>query len=108
MRYGRHGLLQRMAIGRETLDKLSKYLPEALPILQIRQENKFRSVHGQSRTDYVAAVPTSLGRHGCILRPAIFEQECSRKAPFLISLPFLLHCRAIMHLDPESQLRIPL
>ena len=97
---------QRMAIGRETLDRLVRHLPEALPVLQIRQENRFRSVHGLSSTEHVAAIPSSLGHRGCILRPAIFEQECSRKAPFLISLPFLLHCRAILHLDPQSRLRV--
>ena len=97
---------QRMAIGLETLDRLIKHLPEDLPVLRIRQENRFRSVHGHSNTKFVAAIPSSLGHHGSILRPAIFDQDCSKRAPFLISLPFLLHCRAILHLDPEAQLRV--
>ena len=97
---------QRMAIGSETLGKLIKHLPEELPILKVCQENRFKSVHGFSSTKHIATVPASIGHRGCILRPAIFDDECSRKAPFLISLPFLLHCRAIMHLDPTSQLRI--
>ena len=51
-------------------------------------------------------IPTSLGNRGSLLRPAVFESKESRTAPFLISLPFLLHCQAILHLDPSKGLRI--
>ena len=72
----------------------------------IKQEHRFKSVHGTSKTSHVASVPTSLGKKGCFLRPAVFNNEESKEAPFLISLPFLLHCRSVLYLDQERGLRI--
>ena len=60
-------------------------------------------------THRVACLPTSLGKRGCILRPAIFEDGQSRQAPFLLSLPFLLlYCRATLTLDPQCGLSMHL
>ena len=53
----------------------------------------------------MATIPTSLGTNGSILKPAIFTGENSEHAPFLISLPFLLSCRTVLHLDPSCGLR---
>ena len=97
---------QRMAIGASTLTRLAKHLPEELQIGMIPQEHRFRSVHGTSRTSHLAAIPTSLGKQGSMLRPAIFQEEASKDAPFLISLPFMLHCRTVLYLDPERGLRL--
>ena len=97
---------QRMAIGASTLGRLVQHLPQNLEVDMIKQEHKFRSVHGTSKTDQVASIPTSLGRKGCFLRPAVFSNEASKEAPFLISLPFLLHCRTILYLDPDRGLRL--
>ena len=97
---------QRMAIGEATLERLVRQLPDQLEVDMIKQEHKFRSVHGTSKTDQVASVPTSLGKKGCFLRPAVFSNEASREAPFLISLPFLLHCRTVLYLDAERGLRL--
>lgn len=95
-----------MAIGLETLKKMNDALPEGLQTHLVPQEHRFRSVHGTSKTTYVAVIPTSLGNRGSLLRPAVFESKESRTAPFLISLPFLLHCQAVLHLDPSKGLRI--
>ena len=97
---------QRMAIGAETLQKMNQQLPEELKAGLIKETHRFRSVHGSSVTNYVAMVPTSLGKKGSILKPAVFDTEESRKAPFLLSLPFLLHCKAVLHLDQSQGLRI--
>ena len=97
---------QRMAIGYETLRRLSPHLPEELGVQLQPQEHRFRSVHGRSSTTHVAAVPTGLGKKGSILKPAVFENEESKHAPFLISLPFLMFCRAVLYLDPQNGLKI--
>ena len=96
---------QRMAIGSETLYKLQEGLPDELQVGRLKQEFNFRSVHGKSTTSHVATIPTSLGKQGSVLKPAIFTGENSEKAPFLISLPFLLSCRTVLHLDPSQDLR---
>lgn len=90
---------QRMAIGLNTLKRLDEALPDGLNIRLIKQEHRFRSVHGVSKTTYVAAVPSSLGKKGSVLRPAVFDNKESVDAPFLISLPFLMHCDAVLHLE---------
>lgn len=97
---------QRMAVGAETLQKMNQRLPEDLKAGLIKETHRFRSVHGSSVTNYVAMVPTSLGKKGSILKPAVFDTEESRRAPFLLSLPFLLHCKAVLHLDSSQGLRI--
>ncbi|CAE7350468.1 RE1 [Symbiodinium sp. CCMP2456] len=48
------------------------------------------------------------GPRGCILRPAVFDEGTSAKAPFLISLPFLIYCKATLVLDPEQGMRLKL
>ncbi len=97
---------QRMAIGIETLRRLSTHLPDILPVRLHRQEHRFRSVHGRSSTKHVASIPSALGSKGSLLKPAVFEEGESRHAPFLISLPFLMFCRAVLYLDPQEGLRI--
>ena len=97
---------QRMAIGVETLKKLDAALPDGLHTVLVPQEHRFRSVHGTSSTNFVAVIPTSLGPRGSLLRPAVFSNKESCHAPFLISLPFLLFCRAILVLDEQQGLRI--
>ena len=97
---------QRMAIGLNTLRRLDQALPPGLQATIVPQEQRFRSVHGTSTTKYVAAVPTSLGQRGSLLRPAIFETNASRDAPFLISLPFLMFCQAVLYLDPSTGLKV--
>ena len=96
---------QRMAVGSETLKKLVQQIPPDIPVSLIKQEHRFRSVHGKSVTHHVASIPSALGRHGSLLRPAVFENEDSKQAPFLISLPFLLFCRTILVLDPQEGLK---
>ena len=95
-----------MAVGADTLLRLSNHIPSSLCIGTVPQEHRFRSVNGTSTTSHLATIPTSLGHKGSILRPAIFQEGESRKAPFLISLPFLLHCRAVLYLDPQKGLRL--
>ena len=97
---------QRMAIGADTLQRMNQLLPEDLKASLLKETHRFRSVHGSSVTNYVAIIPTSLGKKGSILKPAVFDTEESRKAPFLLSLPFLLHCKAVLHLDQSQGLRI--
>ena len=96
---------QRMAIGEVTLRRFQEALNPKLNIGMMKQEYKFRSVHGKSSTSHVATIPTSLGRNGSILKPAIFTGENSENAPFLISLPFLMNCQTVLHLDPSQGLR---
>lgn len=96
---------QRMAVGATTLDKMINLLPEQLQVKKIPQEHRFRSVNGRTTTKHVASIPTSIGSKGGILRPAVFEEETSRNAPFLISLPFLMACRTTLVLDPEEGLQ---
>ena len=97
---------QRMAIGQTTLDLLSQALPQDITVGTIPQKHKFRTVNGKSETTHIATIPTSLGHKGSTLRPAIFSHPESSKAPFLISLPFLLYCRTVLHLDPSDGLRV--
>ena len=96
---------QRMAIGLMTLNRLQQAMPHDLQIGTLRQEYRFKSVHGKSSTSHVATIPTSIGKKGSILKPAIFTGEHSEQAPFLISLPFLMACRTVLHLDPSRGLR---
>ena len=96
---------QRMAIGKVTLRRFQEALNPKMHIGLMKQEYKFRSVHGKSSTSHVATIPTSLGRNGSILKPAIFTGENSENAPFLISLPFLMNCQTVLHLDPRQGLR---
>ena len=77
---------QRMAVGSETLKKLVQQIPPDIPVSLIKQEHRFRSVHGKSVTHHVASIPSALGRHGSLLRPAVFENEDSKQAPFLITI----------------------
>lgn len=76
---------QRMAIGIETLRRLSHHLPYPLSVQLHRQEHRFRSVHGRSSTKHVASIPSALGSKGSLLKPAVFEDGVSKEAPFLIS-----------------------
>ena len=99
---------QRMAVGLATLRELEATQPKALPIQYRSEIHQFKSVHMTSSTRRVAIVPSSLGPRGCHLKPAIFEDEHSQHAPFLISLPFLLHCKAVLHLDVDRGLRLHL
>ena len=95
---------QRSAIGSETLAKLVGRQPPGLGVSFVPESRQFKSVNGISRTNKVACLATSLGPKGCILRPAVFEDPHGRHAPLLLSLPFLLHCRAVLHLDPDEGL----
>ena len=97
---------QRMAIGLNTLNKLMNFQPPELPITFCDEVHQFRSVHKVSCTTQLACIPCSLGVRGSILRPALFEEEHCADAPFLLSLPFLLHCRAILHLDEDKGLSL--
>lgn len=90
----------------QTLKCLADHLPAELPVGLVPQEHRFRSVHGRSTTSHVASLPTSLGPSGSLLRPAVFENPESTNAPFLISLPFLLFCRAVLYLDPTQGLKV--
>ena len=45
-----------------------------------------------------------MGPRGCILRPALFEEQSSADAPLLLSLSFLLHCKATLCLDEQRGL----
>ena len=96
---------QRMAIGRRTLERLSEHAPSEIPVQTHEQEHRFKSVHGSSSTHYVASIPTSIGDKGSFLKPAVFDNDESVNAPFLISLPFLLACRTVLHLDPNTGLK---
>ena len=99
---------QRSAVGKETLQKLLEHQPSDLPAVIKAETHHFKSINGVSKTDRVACVPTSLGPRGCVLRPAVFEDEATKQAPFLLSLPFLLHCRSVLHLDPKDGLQLQL
>ncbi len=99
---------QRLAIGLETLFRLMHHLPSPLEIHTIRSTNRFRSVHGVSTTNRIANVPSSLGEKGCILRPAIFEDQHGKNAPFLLSLPLLMHGGSMLCLEPDVGLFLKL
>ena len=99
---------QRSAVGSETLRKMLEHQPPGLRTVVKNEVHHFKSINGISKTDHVACVPTSLGPRGCVLRPAVFEDEDTKKAPFLLSLPFLLHCRSVLHLDPMEGLSLEL
>ena len=89
---------QRTAVGVETLNRMKPLWPPELVWYQQREQNKFRSVHGVSQTDYNAVIPCGLGTRGCYLKPAVFEGTHSRNAPFLLSLKFLLQSEAVISL----------
>ncbi|CAE7876438.1 unnamed protein product, partial [Symbiodinium necroappetens] len=97
---------QRTAVGRNTLDKYLEGQPNGVKIAYKAEQHCFKSVNGITQTSRVACVPTSLGPKGCILRPAVFEDGVSQAAPFLLSLPFLLYCKATLSLDPGQGLHM--
>ena len=99
---------QRSAVGSETLRKMLEHQPPGLRTVVKNEVHHFKSINGISKNDHVACIPTSLGPRGCVLRPAVFEDEATKKAPFLLSLPFLLHCRSVLHLDPVEGLSLEL
>ena len=77
---------QRMDIGINTLNRLQESQPSSLPISFCNEIHQFRSVRKVSCTTKLACIPRSLGPHGCSLRPALFEDDSSADAPFLLSL----------------------
>ena len=89
---------QRTAVGADTLGRMKPFWPSELPWYKQKEQNKFRSVHGVSQTEYNAVIPCSLGRRGCFLKPAVFEGSHSRNAPLLLSLKFLLQSEAVISL----------
>ena len=97
---------QRMAIGLNTLKLLQQHQPSQLPITFCKELHQFRSVHQVSCTTRLACIPSSLGPRGSILRPALFEEPSSADAPLLLSLPFLLHCKATLCLDEQRGLSL--
>eukprot|EP00435_Cladocopium_sp_Y103_P054090 s870_g17.t1 len=97
---------QRLAIGKNTLESLMKYLPKGLHVHLVPASNTFRSVHGVSSTTNLAAIPCAIGPKGCYLRPALFENGFGVDAPFLISLPFLLKTRGQLVLDQKQGLQL--
>ena len=97
---------QRMAIGLNTRLTIIQTQPSELPVTYHDELHQFRSVHQVSCTHRLACIPCSLGPKGCILRPALFEEQSSADAPFLLSLPFLLHCRATLILDEQQGLSL--
>ena len=101
---------QRLAIGARTLREFAQHLPEPLKIILTPETNRFRSVHQTSVTSKVATIPCSLGTKGSFLKPAVFENEESSGAPFLISLmiSFLLHCHGEVILCHEQGLQLRL
>lgn len=103
---------QRLAIGQRTLEKLQEHIPNSLKIFLKPELNRFRSVHDTSTTSHVAIIPCALGPHGCFLKPAVFQgthdNDTSSQAPFLLSLPFLRHCGAVLILDRDQGLQLRL
>ena len=97
---------QRTAVGRETLNRMLAKQPKGTKHYLKDEVHMFKSVNGTSKTSQVACVPSSLGPQGCILRPAVFDEGVSSKAPFLISLPFLIYCRATLVLDPDQGMKL--
>ena len=89
---------QRTAVGCDTLEIMKPHWPQDLQWFRQSEVNRFRSVHGVSQTSYNAVVPCSLGPKGCYLKPAVFDQGHSAKAPFLISLRFLIQGDAVISL----------
>ena len=92
------------AEGLNTLRMMSQHLPAPLKVKTQQQAFRFRSVNGVSTTERVGIAPASLGESGCFLRPALFEDEHGADAPFLLSLPLLMHCGATLQLCPEDGL----
>ena len=90
---------QRTAVGLDTLKHMMRHWSRELRWFKQHDVNRFRSVHGTSETRHNAIVPCGLGDKGCYLKPAVFEGEHSRNAPFLMSLQFLKHCSAVIHLE---------
>ena len=80
---------QRMAVGMNALERYSQLLPTGLKLQFVAEKHQFRSVHQTSVTTRVAIVPSSLGQRGSFLKPAIFEEEHCRTAPFF-DQPFFL------------------
>ena len=93
---------QRTAVGAKTLSRFLAEFPDDMHAVYRPECHSFKSINGVTSTKRIACVPTSLGQHGSILRPAIFESPETQDAPFLLSLPFLLHCQASLHLDPQE------
>ena len=98
------GCQRTAVVGLNTLRKFTEAYPEGVEAVYKAEAHNFKSINGVTSTSQVACLPTSLGCHGSILRPAVFDDDKTRDAPFLISLPFLLHCRASIQLDPEEGL----
>ena len=119
---------QRTAVGINTLNRMKPHWPTDLPWYRQTEQNKFRSVHGVSQTNFNAIIPCGLGKRGCYMKPAVFEGEHSQNAPFLISLKFLMQSDAVislkhdrpmliltkhgsqmpLHIGPSGALRVPL
>ena len=95
---------QRLAVGKNTLMKMKQHIPQPLEIRLRKHELRFTSVHGTSTTEHIALVPTSLGKRGCLLKPALFEDTHGSRAPFLISLPLLLQGESTLSLNTDKGL----
>ena len=97
---------QRTAVGSSTLSRMLAKQPKGLEAVIKPETHHFKSINGTTCTKHVACIPSSLGPKGCILRPAVFDEGDTKGAPFLLSLPFLLHCRAHLCLDPVQGLEL--
>ena len=82
---------QRTAVGSSTLGRMLAKQRKGLEAVIKPETHHFKSINGTTSTKHVACVPSSLGPRGCILRPAVFDEGDTKGAPFLLSLPFLLH-----------------
>ena len=93
---------QRMALGRDTCQSISSFLPSDMPIVYKAKRYRFRGVGGSTVTKQVACIPSNLGPQGSIIEPAVLEDTPG--APLLISLPLLRALGSVIDL-PNGVIR---
>ena len=93
---------QRMALGRDTCQSISSFLPSDMPVVYKAKQYRFRGVGGSTVTKQVACIPSNIGPKGSIIEPAVLEDTPG--APLLISLPLLRALGSVIDL-PNGVIR---
>lgn len=91
---------QRVAAGRNTIEKISKILPAHLTVKFKEKPFRFRGVGGLDATRFVARIPVCFDQIAGVLMPAVLEK--TPDAPLLMSLNIMQHLGATIDLQQMS------
>ena len=90
---------QRSAIGRNTLENISKQLPPELAIRFQSKRFRFSGIGGETVTKELALIPVCFGSRPGVVHAAVLEDTAD--APFLLSLPIMRALDTVLQLSEQ-------